>query len=70
MEKILINWLTHYTGTDVTMNTAFKDLKFDVFDESMTVDFVDRQFQVNVNITEAWFETVKDLLYTIEQNIK
>ena len=70
MEEILINWLTHYTGTDVTVNTAFTDLKFDVFDESMTVDFVDRQFQVNVNITEAWFETVKDLLYTIEQNTK
>lgn len=70
MEEILINWLAHYTGTDVTLNTAFADLKFDVFDESMTVDFVDKQFQVNVNTTEDWFETVEDLLYTIKQNIK
>jgi hypothetical protein len=62
MEKILIDWLTHYTNTSVNLNTVFKDLNFDLFDEAMTVDFVDKHFKININISDEWFLTVKDLV--------
>lgn len=65
MEKILIDWLTHYTNTGVTLNTVFEDLNFDVFDEAMTVDFVDKQFRININTSDVWFSTVKDLIDAI-----
>ncbi len=62
MEKILIDWLSHYTQCEVVLTTKFKDLNFDIFDEAMTVDFVHKQFQINVNISAPWFDTVKDLV--------
>lgn len=61
MDKILITWLEHYSETNVTLDTTFKELNFDVFDEAMTVDFVKKQFQIDVNINDIWFTTVKDL---------
>jgi acyl carrier protein len=61
MEKILIDWLKNYTNSDVSVETVFGDLNFDVFDEAMTVDFVGKQFQININISDMWFVTVKDL---------
>jgi acyl carrier protein len=61
MEKILIDWLQNYTNSEVALTTDFCDLNFDIFDEAMTVDFVQEQFGVNVNISDAWFKTVKDL---------
>ena len=61
MEKILIDWLKNYTNSDVTLETVFSNLNFDIFDEAMTVDFVNKQFQININISDAWFVTVKDL---------
>lgn len=65
MEKILIDWLTHYTNTGVTLSTVFEDLNFDIFDEAMTVDFVDKQFKININTSNVWFLTVKDLIDAI-----
>jgi len=65
MEKILISWLTQYTGVAVTSTTRFADLNFDVFDEAITVDFVRQQFDINVNIQEHWFSTVKELIDAI-----
>jgi acyl carrier protein len=65
MEKILIDWLTHYTNRGVTLATFFEDLNFDVFDEAMTVDFVDKQFKININTSDVWFVTVKDLVDAI-----
>jgi acyl carrier protein len=62
MEKILIEWLKFYTESEVTLDTSFKDLNFDIFDEAMTVDFVQKQFQINVNVSNHWFDTVKDLI--------
>ena len=61
MEKILIDWLKNYTNSDVTLETVFSNLNFDIFDEAMTVDFVNKQFQININISDVWFVTVKDL---------
>jgi hypothetical protein len=65
MEKILIGWLEFYTESTVTPDTAFKDLNFDIFDEAMTVDFVRKQFHVDVNTSNQWFATVKNLLDAI-----
>lgn len=68
MEKILIEWLEHYTQcSDINNNTKFVTLNFDVFDEAMTVDFVNRQFGINVNTQEQWFDTVDDLIRAIKQ---
>jgi acyl carrier protein len=61
MEKILIDWLKNYTNSDVTLETVFSNLNFDIFDEAMTVDFVNKRFQININISDVWFVTVKDL---------
>jgi acyl carrier protein len=61
MEKILIDWLKNYTNNDVTLETVFSNLNFDIFDEAMTVDFVNKQFQIDINISDVWFVTVKDL---------
>ena len=57
--------MTHYTNRGVTLNTVFEDLNFDVFDEAMTVDFVDKQFKININTSDVWFLTVKDLVDAI-----
>jgi acyl carrier protein len=65
MEKILINWLTKYTGIEITTITTFDDLKFDVLDEAVVTDFVQKQFNVNVNKKNIWFDTVKDLIDAI-----
>lgn len=65
MEKILTDWLSEYTQTTVDRDTRFTDLNFDIFDEAMTVDFVQKQFRVNVNIANDWFATVKDLIDAI-----
>jgi hypothetical protein len=65
MEKILIGWLESYTGSSVTPSTTFEDLKFDIFDEAITVDFVQKQFCKNVNTSNQWFTTVEDLLNAI-----
>lgn len=65
MEKILINWLVNYTQTAVDRDTCFADLNFDTFDEAMTVDFVQKQFEVNINIANDWFVSVKDLIDAI-----
>ena len=62
MEKILIDWLKNYTNSEVKSNTEFDNLNFDIFDEAMTVDFVNKQFQIDINISDTWFVTVKDLL--------
>lgn len=65
MEKILIDWLKNYTNSEIKSNTEFGNLNFDIFDEAMTVDFVNKQFQIDINISDAWFVTVKDLLDAI-----
>ena len=68
MEKILIDWLEHYTQcSNLNCDTKFVTLNFDVFDEAMTVDFVNSQFGVNVNTHEQWFATVDDLIRAIKQ---
>jgi hypothetical protein len=65
MDKILIAWLEHYSGTTVTLDTTFNKLNFDVFDEAMTVDFVHNQFHCNVNVNHIWFTTVRELVNAI-----
>lgn len=65
MEKILTEWLSSYTGCSVNFETKFKDLNFDLFDEAMTVDFVAKNFQTNVNTSNVWFDSVKDLIDAI-----
>jgi hypothetical protein len=65
MDKILITWLEHYSGTTVTLDTTFNELNFDVFDEAMTVDFVNNQFNCNANINHIWFTTVRELVNVI-----
>jgi acyl carrier protein len=62
MEKILIDWLSEYTQYPVNQNTKFTDLNFDIFDQAMTVDFVQQRFQIDVNKSEIWFDTVRDLI--------
>ena len=65
METILINWLKEYTGTEVSLNTKFTELNFDLFDEAVVVDFVEKQFNTNVNRKNVWFSTVKELIDVI-----
>lgn len=66
METILIDWLKFYTQVDtITKDTTFADLNYDLFDEAMTIDFVLKTFEVNININEEWFNTVGDLLSAI-----
>mgnify|MGYP001034806237 CR=1 FL=1 len=62
MEKILIDWLKDYTETDVDCSTKFQDLNFDIFDESVVVDFVYQNFNININNKNEWYETVGDLI--------
>jgi acyl carrier protein len=70
MEKILLNWLNDYVGIKVTLNTSFSELNFDIFDEAVMVDFVTKQFGLNINVTEEWYVTVKDLLDEITKRTK
>jgi acyl carrier protein len=65
MEKILIDWLKNYTNSDLTLATVFGNLNFDIFDEAMTVDFVNKQFHIDINISDVWFVNVKDLIDAI-----
>ena len=65
MEKILLDWLKNYTNSDITLDTVFRDLNFDIFDEAVVVDFVNKQFKININISDVWFVTVKDLIDAI-----
>jgi acyl carrier protein len=65
METILINWLKEYTGTEVSLNTKFTELNFDLFDEAVVIDFVEKQFGTNVNRKDVWFSTVKELIDVI-----
>ena len=65
MEQILIAWLGQYTGAGVNTDTRFDELNFDLFDEAVTVDFVQKQFNINVNKTDNWFNSVKDLIDAI-----
>ena len=67
MEKILIDWLTNYTGVKVDKNTKFINLNFDIFDEAVVVDFVSNEYGVNVNKDEEWFISVGDLLNAISE---
>lgn len=63
MEKILIDWLCMYTGVNgITPQTCFDDLRFDIFDEAMTVYFIKHTFSVNVNRKETWFYNIQELL--------
>jgi acyl carrier protein len=61
MEEILITWLKNYTETEVSLDTEFSNLNFDIFDEAVVVDFVQKNFNVNINKRELWFKTVNEL---------
>ena len=61
MEKILINWLETYTNTYITKQTKFSNLNFDLLDQTLTMEFVKKEFNKNINI-KGWFETVEDLI--------
>ena len=61
MEKILKDWLAFYCRCEISSHTRFDDMNFDIFDQAMTVDFVQKQFGVDVNLHDNWFETVGDL---------
>jgi acyl carrier protein len=66
METILINWLKDYsTISDITIETKFIDLNFDLFDQAMTVDFIKETFNKNINQREKWYITVGELINDI-----
>jgi hypothetical protein len=66
METILINWLKDYsTISDITIETKFIDLNFDLFDQAMTVDFIKQTFNKNINQREKWYITVGELINDI-----
>jgi hypothetical protein len=63
MEKILIDWLKEYTTVfNITVETRFSDLNFDLFDQAMTIDFIKQTFKKNINRREDWYMTIKELL--------
>jgi hypothetical protein len=62
MEKILIDWLSQYVGTEIKLETRFCDLHYDIFDEAVTVDYIQKNFDINVNTHESWFDTVQSLV--------
>lgn len=62
METILINWLREYTNVNnIHEETTFSELNFDIFDEAMTVNFVKKKFNKDIN-RELWFINIKELL--------
>ena len=66
METILINWLKDYSIiSDITIETKFIDLNFDLFDQAMTVDFIKETFNKNINQREKWYITVGELINDI-----
>jgi hypothetical protein len=66
MEKILISWLQAYTGVDnITLNTTFESLRFDIFDQAVTVDFIQKIFNKNANQSDLWYLTVGDLINAV-----
>ena len=66
MEKILINWLQDYTLVDkISIDTKFNDLNFDLFDQAMTIDFVEKTFNKNINVNAQWYNTIRELLNDI-----
>lgn len=63
METILINWLKEYsTVMDITPETKFDELNFDLFDQAMMIDFVERTLSKNINRKETWYSTVGELI--------
>lgn len=65
MEKILIDWLETYTGvTGINLDTKFIDLNFDLFDEAMTVDFIQKKFNKSVNL-KIWYSDIQELVNDI-----
>jgi hypothetical protein len=63
MDQILIKWLVEYTGvSDVSQTTTFTSLNFDVFDEAVVCHWAEKVAQTSINVSEAWFETVGDLV--------
>lgn len=65
MEKILIDWLETYTGvTSINLDTKFIDLNFDLFDEAMTVDFIQKKFNKSVN-PKIWYSDIQELVNDI-----
>jgi|LakMenEpi03Aug12_release.lakeMendotaPanAssembly.Ray.scaffolds.fasta_scaffold3688286_2 predicted HD phosphohydrolase len=68
MEKILIDWLIQYTEVSaIDPDTKFSDLNFDIFDEAMTADFIQKTFDIDVLKKIGWFETIKDLIIMLKQ---
>lgn len=68
MEKILINWLIQYTEVSaINLDTKFSDLNFDIFDEAMTADFIQKTFDIDISKKIGWFETIEDLITTLKQ---
>lgn len=66
MEKILIQWLVSYTNVkDITLDTKFSELNFDLFDQAQTVKFIKDKFNLDANKQEIWPKTVKDLINDI-----
>lgn len=66
MEKILINWLKDYTLIDnISIDSKFDDLNFDLFDQAMTIDFVEKTFNKNINGNTHWYNTIRELLNDI-----
>lgn len=65
MEEILINWMSEYVGVTVDKTTRFADLNFDLYDEAVVCHWVKQQFDVNVNLTNKWYETVEELCNNI-----
>jgi hypothetical protein len=45
----------------VSMDTTFVELKFDIFDETVTCDWCNKTFDKNINLHDEWYVTVKDL---------
>ena len=68
MEKILIQWVSEYTGVPVDAGTKFSSLNYDMFDQAVTCDWIMKSFSVNVNCKNEWFITVGDLIRAVQTN--
>lgn len=66
MDSKIIQWLSSYTGMYVSMDTTFVELKFDIFDETVTCDWCNKTFDKNINLHDEWYVTVKDLCDAIK----
>jgi len=66
ISNLLIDWLQSYTGMNkIEYNVLFSDLKFDIFDEAVFIDFVFKKFNVDINQKGSWFQSLDQVTLAI-----